>query len=196
MFVSAGEGKLDTETTVYCTSTAFAARCSDSTILLVETHEIRIPFARRTPVSLPVKVFKPAFLKLHHLQKDTHTPDTTVYFIIRELLKNLLHNQLFSQMCVIYILKGFYQGKARDDEGCVGNERRRRPRSVFPASKCYHVSTIVVLKSFVMHPKEKRYYETYQNVLNVHILTLANFAIHSYAFLNFEFHYQFKIPFS
>ena len=67
--VSPGKRKLDTETAVHSASSAFAAGCSDSTILLVEAHKVGVPLAGRTPVSLPEEVLKPTFLKLHHLTK-------------------------------------------------------------------------------------------------------------------------------
>lgn len=69
VFVSPGKRKLDTKTAVHSASSAFAAGCSDSTILLVETHKVRVPLAGSTPVSLPEEVLKPTFLKLHHLYK-------------------------------------------------------------------------------------------------------------------------------
>ena len=75
VFVSPGKRKLDTETAVHSASAAFAAGCSDSTILLVEAHKVGVPLAGRTPVSLPEEVLKPAFLKLHHLPNKMQSHD-------------------------------------------------------------------------------------------------------------------------
>lgn len=74
VFVSPGKRKLDTETAVHSATSAFAAGCSDSTILLVEAHKVRVPLARSAPVSLPEEVLKPTFLKLHHLLQIPKEP--------------------------------------------------------------------------------------------------------------------------